>query len=193
MDNALSFSELILKFWDTILQLIWPIYFRNEGFYIIRKTYGKPGKIYKDNNRWCWKIPLLQKFDIIDMRYHTFNSTAHSFGYNIGNIIPYNLVIDTQVEFRIKDPCIIYKLNNDFSNQMNPLYSFVSNQVHQLLSLCCNNFKLDPKVDLDKIQESIDNELRTANKADETFYKGIEIRKIIITSFDYNISLRQIQ
>ena len=49
MDNTLSFAELILKFWNTILKYIRPLFFRHEGFNIIKKTYGKPTKIYKNN------------------------------------------------------------------------------------------------------------------------------------------------
>ena len=33
-------------------------------------------------------------------------------------------MIDTQIEFRIKDPKVIYELNNDFNNQINNLLAF---------------------------------------------------------------------
>lgn len=192
MDNTISFSELILKFWDTILKFVWPLYFRHEGFYTIKKTCEKPVKIYKDNERWCWKFPFFQTFDIVDMRHQTFNCTAHSFGCNNRNVIPYNIVIDTQIEFRIKDPLVIYRFNNDFTNQINPLYLFVSNKVHQLLSECFNT-KLISDLDLNTIQRTVDNELGKLSRIDKNFCQNIEINKIIITSCDFNISLRQIQ
>lgn len=193
MDNTVSFAELILKFWDTILKYIWPLYFRHEGFEIIKKTYGKPKKIYKDEERWCWKVPFCQTFDIVDMRDHTFNSTAHSFGCSAEHIVPYNIVIDTQVEFRIKDPFVIYNLNNDFTKQVNPLYIFVSNQVHQLLSSCFVDFKASVCLDVNELQNIINDKVHEFKNSDEKFYQYIEINKIIVTSYDYNISLRQIQ
>lgn len=184
MDNTVSFAELILKFWDTIIQYIWPLYFRNEGFYIIKKVCGKPSKIYKDEERWCWKLPLFQTFDVVDMRYQTFNCTAHSFIYNAEKIIPYNIVIDTQVEFRVKDPLIIYRLDKE------ALYSFVSNQVHQLLSF---SFSEKASLDLNNLQKLVNEKLNQFKDIDKEFYHDIEISKIVITSYDYNISLRQIQ
>lgn len=190
MDNTLSFAELILKFWNTILEYLWPLYFRHEGFNIIKKTCGKPTKIYENNERFCWKIPFIQTFDIVDMRYQTFNSTAHSFGCNSSHTIPYNIVIDTQIEFRIKDPKVIYELNNDFNNQTNPLYLFVSNQVHLLLSECLLDSKQTDPINLKVLQNTVANKLKNMN---EDFCKYIKINRIVITSYDYNISLRQIQ
>ena len=190
MDNTLSFAELILKFWNTILEYIWPLYFRHEGFNIIKKTCGKPTKIYENSERFCWKCPFFQTFDIVDIRCQTFNSTAHSFGCNNIKTVPYNVVVDTQVEFRIIDPKVIYELNNDFNNQINPLYLFVSNQVHLLLSKCFLDTKQTGFLNLNNLQETINDKLKNTDK---DFGKYIKINRIVITSYDYNISLRQIQ
>lgn len=190
MDNTISFAELILKFWNTILKYIWPLFFRHEGFNIIKKTYGKPTKIYKNNERFCWKVPLFQTFDIVDMRFQTFNSTAHSFGFNSSRTIPYNIVIDTQIEFRIEDPKVIYEFNNDFNNPINPLYLFVSNQVHLLLSECFWDSKQIEPLDLKDLQTIVNDKLK---EIDDDFCQYIKINRVVITSYDYNISLRQIQ
>ena len=64
MDNTISFAELILKFWNTILKYIWPLFFRHEGFNIIKKRMENRLKSIKIMNDFvgkflCFKLLIL--------------------------------------------------------------------------------------------------------------------------------------
>ena len=47
--------------------------------------------------------------------------------------------------------------------------------------------------DVNELQNIINDKVHEFKNSDEKFYQYIEINKIIVTSYDYNISLRQIQ
>lgn len=191
-----SFADLVVTFWDHILMYVWPLKFRHEGFSIIRKTCGAPGKIYSFDERWCWKLPFIQSFDEVDMKSHTFNSTAHSFLCNNKKSLPYNIIIDTQVEFCIKNPLVIYKIDSDFKSTPNPLYSFISNEVHSIIMDALDTEIIEKNINSQEMQEIINKSLndKVKNVMENAKYENdILIEKIVITSYDYNISLRLVQ
>ena len=66
----------------------------------------------------------------------------------------------------------------------------MSNQVHLLLSKCFLDTKQTGFLNLNNLQETINDKLKNTDK---DFGKYIKINRIVITSYDYNISLRQIQ
>lgn len=141
-------------------------------------------------------------------RYAQFN--AHSF-YDMdqGNetIVPYNILIDFQVEYQIINPLVIYDASGYIEGE-NIALSYVNNIVHSYLSQLIQekgvglsyqdvvSFISTIVKELHHDRYSYDDELRY----DDAFLdkkRGcvdlkscISINDIVITSFDKNISLR---
>lgn len=204
MDNVSSLAELIAISWTYVSKLLSFVNIRNEGYAIIKRRWGKPIKVYDMSERWCWKFPIAEKFDIVDIRKQVIYLNAHSVKNDISedSIVPFNTTIDAQCEFRIVNPNIIYKVSDDIvktENNYTTIESYVDNTVHILISRIIANNKLS-QITNANIQSKIDEELEKYNEGKpRTFQKdfdfkvshGILIENIVIVSYDNNLSLRR--
>lgn len=199
------FVQFITKFWDRA------IFFTecNQGQAIIKKRFGYPIK-WRTKPQIYWKWPFIDVFDKVDVRKRYAQFNAHSF-YNKeqmnDTIIPYNILIDFQVEYQIINPLVIYEASGYMDGE-DILLSYVNNIVHSALAKFIQERKEDLSYNdlltyLDNIVKKLiirripnDNEV----KFDDNFFKRrregfdlkdcISINEIVITSFDRNISLR---
>ncbi len=203
MDNISSIAELLAVSWTTISRLLSFINIRQEGFAIIKKRWGRPVKVYDLKEHWCWKWPIAETFDEVDIRKQVIYSNAHSVKSNpngVRQLVPSNTTIDAQCEFRIINPNIIYKVSDDIvrtENNFNTIESFVDNTMHQILSKMLAKGK---KLDVLNIQDEVNQELDKYNEGrprgfwkdfDFDVHNGVLIEKIAIIAFDNNISLRK--
>lgn len=78
MDNVSSIAELLAISWTYVSKLLSFVNIRNEGYAIIKRRWGKPVKVYDLSERWCWKWPIAEKFDIVDIRKQVIYLNAHS-------------------------------------------------------------------------------------------------------------------
>lgn len=204
MDNVSSLAELIAISWTYISKLLSFVNIRNEGFAIIKRRWGKPIKVYDMKERWCWKWPIAEKFDEIDIRKQVIYLNAHSIknDENSESIVPFNTTIDAQCEFRIVNPNIIYKISDDIvktENNYTTIESYVDNTVHFLISriICQNGLSQLTNANIqDKMTEELENynvgRPRSFQKDfDFEVSNGILIEDVVIVSFDNNISLRK--
>ncbi len=227
--NPKSLADLLIKFWDYFIDHIIPLTFRYEGTAVVRKTAGKPTKVYPVERRawqknlilkafvedilWkipfiqifmermCWKIPFVQSFDVVDIRKHAIHIDSHSFFFDKSKIIPFNLVLDTQIEFRIINPCVIYKIvEKENGNNWEPLYTHISNEAHLILSQVLKEM---PSLESDQfyhhIQEAVDRHLASCRSKLNVHHKTAEmlmktkaeedilLEKIVVTGFDYTV------
>ena len=78
MDNISSIAELLAVSWKYISRLFSFVNIRQEGFAIVKKRWGKPIKTYSLEEHWCWKFPIAETFDIVDIRKQIIYLNAHS-------------------------------------------------------------------------------------------------------------------
>ena len=204
MDNISSIAELIAISWEYISKLLSFVNIRNEGYAIIKRRWGKPIKVYDLSERWCWKWPIAEKFDVVDIRKQVIYLNAHSVKNDDSQqkLIPFNTTIDAQCEFRIVNPNVIYKISDDIvktENNYTTIESYVDNTVHILISriICENGLS---NISNANIQKLMDKELAKHNKGHPQGFEkdfdfkvshAILIENVVIVSFDNNISLRQ--
>lgn len=204
MDNVSSIAELLAISWTYISKLLSFVNIRNEGYAVIKRRWGKPVKVYDLSERWCWKWPIAEKFDIVDIRKQVIYLNAHSVKNDdtCQTLVPFNTTIDAQCEFRIINPNIIYKISDDIvktENNYTTIESYIDNTVHILISriICQNGLS---KLTNANIQSKMDEELKQFNKGHPfTFQKNFDVKpnhailieNIVIVSFDNNISLRK--
>lgn len=184
-----NIADILMSIWYWFLNDAWPLRFRKEGFAIIKKRLGKPVRVYqKDKERWCWKWPFVEEFDFVDMKVQIFFNVVNSAYIKKENIIPYNLAIDTQVEFRVKAPKVIYEFSNDFNNLSNPLSSIVSNEVHLMIA----ELSRVKSTSVQKLQKTLDSVLESHRKnSQNSLWRYVDIIRIVITSVDYSVSLKR--
>lgn len=168
MDNVSSIAELLAISWTYVSKLLSFVNIRNEGYAIIKRRWGKPVKVYDLSERWCWKWPIAEKFDIVDIRKQVIYLNAHSVKNDDGskNIIPFNTTIDAQCEFRIVNPNVIYKISDDIvktENNYTTIESYVDNTVHILISRIIRQNGLS-NITNANIQEMMDRELARFNR-----------------------------
>ena len=181
MDNVSSIAELLAISWTYVSKLLSFVNIRNEGYAIIKRRWGKPVKVYDLSERWCWKWPIAEKFDIVDIRKQVIYLNAHSVKNDDGskNIIPFNTTIDAQCEFRIVNPNVIYKISDDIvktENNYTTIESYVDNTVHILISRIIRQNGLSSITNAN-IQEMMDRELARFNRGHpQGFEKGFDFR-----------------
>lgn len=207
--EPLEFGKFIVQFitwfWDRF------IFFTecNQGQAVIKKRFGYPIK-WRTKPRIYWKWPFMDMFDKVDMRKKYAQFNAHSFydkEQKNDAIIPYNILIDFQVEYQIINPLVIYEASGYMEGEDIAL-SYVNNIIHSELSKLIQDKKEDLSYNeillcLDKIVETLRIERISKDKEveyDDKFLKQnresidledcISINEIVITSFDKNISLR---
>lgn len=100
--------NILIQNIESIIDLLIPIRYCDEGYNVIRKTFGIPNKVFPPG--LCYKLPIIQTFDNVNMKRQTHFLNAHSIMAKDDKIIPYNITVDAQVEFRIVDPLVIYHI-----------------------------------------------------------------------------------
>lgn len=181
------FLEAILQNISGLANFFTPIRYCDEGFNVVRKTFGKPNKVF--NTGLCYKLPIIQTFDLVNMKKQVHFLNAHSVKSKNDKVIPYNITVDAQVEFRITDPMVIYKIDLE-ENGREPIKIYVDNEVHLLID---DVLKSDPA----DLQGAIDKALK--ERSNNYFQNGkclnnmIKIERIVISAYDYNLSIRHAQ
>lgn len=204
MDNVSSIAELLALSWSYISKLLSFVNIRNEGTAIIKRRWGKPIKVYDMKERWAWKWPVAEHFDIVDIRKQIIYLNAHSIKNDVNEdyILPLNTTIDAQAEFRVVNPNVIYKISDDIvkydENNYTTTESYIDNTVQLLISKVVSKYA-NKGLTNTNIQEKIDNELAIYNQGRPTdFCKNMDVdvsdalllERVVIVSFDNSISLR---
>lgn len=186
-----------------------------KGYGVIKKRLGQPIK-WRNTPRVYFKWPLFDTFDKVDMRKRYLQINAHSFHSSQmeKTLIPYNIIIDVQVEYMVINPLVIYD-EYGFNEGEDAYTSFVNNSVQEIISNiikkygieleynilesclkeAVQNYSLQP-LSIDEVK-SFDNPFSERYKRRNNIIpklvetqKCISISNIVITSFDKNISIR---
>ena len=182
-----KFLEAILQNISGVANFLTPIRYCDEGYNAIRKTFGKPYKVF--HTGLCYKLPIIQTFDIVNMKKQVHFLNAHSVKCKNDKVIPYNITVDAQVEFRIIDPMVIYHIDTFDEGNSEPIRIYVDNEVHLLINSIINN-----DITAEEAQRLIDEKLANRNKTPQNYFQqAILIERIVISAFDYNLSLRHAQ
>lgn len=188
-----AYTCIMQRFLDVILQnisglanFLTPVRYCDEGYNVIRKTFGKPHKVFTTG--LCYKLPIIQTFDIVNMKKQVHFLNAHSIKSGNDKVIPYNITIDAQVEFRIIDPMVIYHIDIFDEGNCEPIRIYVDNEVHLIIDEVLKENPID-------IQAAIDEALTKMNYPEkpESLNNMIKIERIVISAFDYNLSIRHAQ
>lgn len=181
------FLEAILENISGLANFLTPVRYCDEGFNVIRKTFGVPHKVFSPG--LCYKLPIIQTFDLVNMKKQVHFLNAHSVKSKNDKVIPYNITLDAQVEFRIIDPMIIYQIDTFDDGNREPIRIYVDNEVHLLINSIIN-YDITPE----EVQKLIDEKLEERNRTPQDYFqKAILIERIVISAFDYNLSLRHAQ
>lgn len=197
--------QFITWFWDRF------VFFTecNQGQAVIKKRLGYPIK-WRTKPRIYWKCLFIDMFDKVDMRIMYAQFNAHSFYFKEqknDTIIPYNILIDFQVEYQIINPLVIYEASGYMDGE-DVVLSYVNNTVHSVLAKLIKD--KNEELSYNDILTYLDETVKTLRierisrknevKFDDKFLKQdrggidlkdcISINEIVITSFDKNISLR---
>ena len=184
-----KFFELLLQNTNNILDLITFVKFCDEGYNIIRKTCGKPGKLYSKSGI-CFKIPIIQGFDKINMKKQIHYLHVHSNLCETTRFIPFNKSVDAQIEYRIINPYVIYKINNYDDARHGAIRTFVDNEVHLMLNRILSKEK-NKEVD---IQLELNEALIKRNKehSDDFIKEAILIERIVVCAYDYSVTFKNV-
>ena len=147
-------------------------------------------------------------FDKVDMRKQYAFLNAHSFCCNWmvnDTIVPYNILIDFQVEYQVINPLVIYKASG-YKEGEDVSLSYVNNAVHSQMSELIQNNQDDlsygqilgfvKQIAKALHAEPISQENKDQYQWPEQGTKEIDLKdyisinEIIVTSFDKNLSLR---
>lgn len=193
--------QLLTQFWERCIFLTEC----NQGQSVIKKRFGCPIK-WRTKPRWYWKWPFVDTFDKVDMRKRYAYLNAHSFYHEEmkDTIIPYNILVDFQVEYQVMNPLVIYEASG-YKEGEDVSLSYVNNIIHSRLSeLIQKNLDSLSYIKVLTYVDQIVKDLHTETISQENsescqflkqgkvfnFKDYISINEIIITSFDKNISLR---
>ena len=202
------------KFLVQILQWFWDrltIFTEcKKGEAVIKRRCGLPIK-WRNRPRWYFKWPIIDIFDKVDIRKKYVQFNAHSFhGSNMEkSLIPYNIILDFQVEYQVINPLVIYD-EYGFAQGENEQLSFINNTIQNNITklVCDKGIELTYQDIVSYFDDVVKNHRRTPlyssdiKKFDNcfrstkqtSFYieanEGVSINEIVITSFDKNISLR---
>ena len=187
----------------------------SKGYGIIRKRFGHPIK-WRNKPSWYFKWPLIDTFDIVDMRKKYLQVNAHSFHSNqLGNtLIPYNIIIDVQVEYAVINPLVIYD-EYGFAEGEDAYTSLINNTVQEIISKIIKKYGIELEYNILEscLKEDVQNyslqplstdEIKSYDNPFSERYKkrhniitkqvetheSISISNIVVTSFDKNISIR---
>nr|DAK00206.1 MAG TPA: SPFH domain / Band 7 family [Bacteriophage sp.] len=172
-----------------IFDLLTPIIYCDKGYNIIRKTFGTPGKIFT-NSGICFKFPIIQSFDKVNIKLQVHFLNAHSVKSKNDKVIPYNITIDAQVEFRILDPMVIYYIDIEDNGNREPIRIYVDNEIHLII----NEIIQEDNLTASQIQKLLNQKLEERNQHPKNYLEqAIKIERIVLSAFDYNLSIRHAQ
>ncbi len=181
--------ELLMQNIYNIFDLLTPIIYCDKGYNIIRKTFGTPGKIFT-NSGICFKLPIIQSFDKVNTKLQVHFLNAHSVKSKNDKVIPYNITIDAQVEFRILDPMVIYYIDIEDNGNREPIRIYVDNEIHLII----NEIIQEDNLTASQIQKLLNQKLEERNQHPKNYLEqAIKIERIVLSAFDYNLSIRHAQ
>lgn len=209
--EPLELGKFIVYILQSFGARISPIVECTKGFGIIKKRLGHP---IKWRNKPCvyFKWPFIDTFDKVDMRMRYLQVNAHSFHCSDmeKSIVPYNIIIDVQVEYKVINPLIIYD-EYGFKEGEDAYTSYVNNTVQEIISaiIKTHGAKLEYNTLDDALKTEVKNHTKQSlNEAEIKSYDNpycrrsssnlkkydakecISISNVVVTSFDKNISLR---
>lgn len=183
-----DFLKLLLQNLNFLFDLITPICYCDEGFRVVRKTLGKPYKIFSTG--LCYKLPFIQSFDKVNTKLQVHFLNAHSVKSKNDKVIPYNITIDAQVEFRIIDPMVIYHIDIEDNGNREPIRIYVDNEIHLII----NEIIQEDNLTASQIQRLLNEKLEKRNHNPKNYLEqAIKIERIVLSAFDYNLSIRHAQ
>lgn len=213
--EPLEFGKFFVQILQTFSARLSPLKECRKGDGLIKKRFGHPIK-WRNKPGIYWKCPIIDTFDRVDMRKRYLQVNAHSFHSNqMGNsLIPYNIIIDVQVEYTVINPLVIYN-EYGFAEGEDAYISFVNNSVQEIISKIIKTYGIELEYDI--LESCLKEDVRTYslqplstdeiksydNPFSERYKKRhhiipkqvetqecISISNIVITSFDKNISIR---
>lgn len=175
-----------------------------QGECIIKTRLGNP-QYWNSKPTVYFNIPFIQELIKVDMRRRFDTLYAHSFHFcNMEKLlIPYNIIVDFQIEYQIKHPYIIFNIEDESSVPITEDRKFESNKIKHMIENIIHSelakyiHKKDGKISYDDLikftDEMIDKYKITDDIRANTHFeldKSFSLNNIVITSFDKNISLR---
>lgn len=213
--EPLEFGKFFVQILQTFSARLSPLKECRKGDGLVKKRFGHPIK-WRNKPRIYWKWPIIDTFDKVDMRKKYLQVNAHSFHSNqMENLlIPYNIIIDVQIEYAVINPLVIYD-EYGFAEGEEAYTSLVNNTVQEIISNIIKEYgiKLDYNILESCLKENVQNynlqplsfdEIKLYDTPFSERYKKrhniapkqiesqecISISNIVITSFDKNISIR---
>ena len=213
--EPLEFGKFFVQILQTFSARLSPLKECRKGDGLVKKRFGHPIK-WRNKPRIYWKWPIIDTFDKVDMRKKYLQVNVHSFHSNqMENLlIPYNIIIDVQIEYAVINPLVIYD-EYGFAEGEEAYTSLVNNTVQEIISNIIKEYgiKLDYNILESCLKENVQNynlqplsfdEIKLYDNPFSERYKKrhniapkqiesqecISISNIVITSFDKNISIR---
>ena len=197
--------QLINLFWERLICCT----VCDKGQAVIKKRLGYPIK-WRTKSGLYWKIPFIDVFDKVDIRkkYSQFN--AHSFYGNQdenGVFIPYNILVDFQIEYQIVNPLGIYEASG-LRDGEDIVVSYIGNIIHSKISTLVKGkgdkisyidveslFKQLSKVLYKEMyaegkEKEFDDDFTNRKRSVVKIEDCLSINEVLLTSFDKNISIR---
>ncbi len=213
--EPLEFGKFVVQILQALSEHLSFFTVCKKGYGVIKCRWGHPIK-WRNKARVYWKWPIMDTFDKVDMRKRYIQLNAHSFHSSQmkTSIIPYNIIIDVQVEYQVINPLVIYD-EYGFKEEEEALTSYVNNTVQEILSNILMQY--GSELDYNTLILELKNKRKEYHKCplkkerikafDNPFSKWykrlfkicpkevntdecISILNIVVTSFDKNISLR---
>lgn len=205
--EPLELGKFIVQAIQTLGKMLLPFSICKKGNGIIKCRLGHPIK-WRNKPNLYWKWPFIDTFDKVDMRKKYLFVNAHSFHTPDmeKSIIPYNIVIDVQVEYQVVNPLVIYD-EYGFSDGEEANISYVNNTVQGILSKIIEKYGIELNyntlvTEIRNMQEEYTipplsiEEIKTYDSKYKTLLDSLNIKEcisisnIVVTSFDKNISIR---
>lgn len=202
MSWNITISEILVNIFNYFKEELWFIYICNQWENVILEYLWKP--ISVKNKTWMYiKIPFLNTIKKIDIRKKIIYIHAHSFkDSNDKWIFKFNTSIDATIEYRIKNPLIIYYIED--------IETFIKNNVHMFLKDYSSKelIELQKQLDINFNEEKIEIQdihwfskffINVFNfigilKINELYLKdkksSLLIEKVVLSSYDNLISHR---
>ena len=204
--EPLELGKFIVQAIQTLGKILLPFTVCKKGYGVIKCRFGQPVK-WRNKPNLYFKWPIIDTFDKVDIRKKYLFVNAHSFHSPDmeKSLIPYNIVIDVQVEYQVVNPLVIYD-EYGFNEGEEANISYVNNTVQGILSEIIEKYGIGLNyntlvTEIRKMQEkhkkeplSIDKIKTYDNKHKSQKTTRVEecisISNIVVTSFDKNISIR---
>lgn len=179
MDSFTSIGQFITNLFAMSGRYLAPCWICGTGFSLVKNRLGVPTEKFQKPGLY-WKCPIIDVFDIVDMRLQIHYLSSHSIGFEHDTkkyLFPSNKTLDAQVSFRIKDPLIIYKIKDDVLNNGN-LYitigGYIDSRIHEDLTEFIKD-KLSDISSIVAIQDFFNEKYKTS--IDQHHFETIELKK----------------